>query len=40
MGGVVDLFFELGGDVGVDGGGGEGGVAEKELNGFEVHARF
>ncbi len=37
---VVGLLFEFGGDLGVDGGGGHGVVAEDELDRFEVHAVF
>lgn len=35
---VVDFALEFGRDVGVDGGGGQGGVTEEHLDGFEVHA--
>lgn len=40
MSGVVDSFFEFGGDVGVNSGGRKRGVAEEHLDGFEVHAVF
>ena len=36
----MGFLFEEGGDLGVDGGGGEGGVAEEDLDSFEVHAIF
>lgn len=38
VGGVVDFFHALGGDVGVDLGGAEAGVAEEGLDAAEVGA--